>query len=265
VTTKNHYYSIAISERVVFLLDSINTSITLARLVQNRETSENRLAVANASLERTTLSLLSFEAEYGTIVPDREMEELMSVLADMKSRYVEANLTASAIRSGIRYGTTAQILELETQAEALRGAIEMLETGSSSEMGGVNLGPGIRNLPPALIEYARLRTDLEMQLKMVAALELQVGQAIIQEENIQSSIRILDPPLHPGWKSSPKRLFIWIQVFVVAFGFLCVYIFGRERWHTMREENPHAWKKWDDLLQDVRGDFRRKGSKRGKV
>lgn len=259
VTTGKPLYSVEISEQVIFLLDSINTSITLARYRTSRESTENQLIVAQAALENTTAEILRFEDEYGTILPNEEVAHVMSVLAEMKGRYIETTLTASAVRNGIRSGTTSQLLELETTAEALRQSIEMIESGSSS--GNVNLGVGLSNLPPAMIQYARLQTDFEMQLRLVAALELQVEQALVQEANIESSLRILDPPRHPGWKSKPKRLYIWIELFIVTFVFLLVFLYSRERWHQLRRENPETWEKWNNLKQEIRNDFRRKKRK----
>lgn len=260
VTTKNPLYSVEVSERVIFLLDSINTSITRARFEESRALTENQLTAARAALESTTARLLSFEGEYGTIMPEEEITELMSVLAEMKGRYIETTLMANAIRNGIRYGTTAQILELETEAQALSEAIAMIESGSGT--GGVDIGPGLSNLPPALIEYARLRTDFEMHLKMVSALELQVEQARVQEDNIVSSIRILDPPRHPGWKSKPKRLYIWIETFIIAFLMICAFLFARERADEMKRDHPEAWEKWNSLLREMAEDMKFRGKKK---
>lgn len=254
VSTGDPFYSIAVSERVVFLLDSINTSVTLSRLEQSRDLTENQLTVAQAALERTSSQLIGFEAEYGSLMPEEEITEIMSVLAEMKGRYLEATLTANAIRNGMRYGTNTQIIEMETEAQALKEAIAMIEEGSV-EGSDVNLGPGLRNLPPALIEYARLKTDFEMNLRMVAALELQVEQARIQEANVSSSLRILDPPRHPGWKSKPKKMFIWLEVFVFAFALLCAFLFAREKWYDFEKRDPEAWKKWNDVKEDIRKDL----------
>lgn len=257
VTTGDPYYSVDVSERVVFLLDSINTDITLTRYRESRQITENQLQVSRAALERTTASLVGFEEEYGSIMPEEEIIELMGVMAEMKGRYIETTLMANAIRNGIRYGTTAQILELETEARALSQAITMIETGSD-EYSDLNMGPGISQLPPAVIEYARLRTDFEMHLKMAAALELQVEQALIQEANVKSSIRLLDPPRHPGWKSKPKKLYIWIEVFLAASILLGAFIFSREKMLALKEEKPEVWAKWDEMFRDIRGDFKRK-------
>ncbi|MCK5786132.1 MAG: hypothetical protein KAH54_06205 [Candidatus Sabulitectum sp.] len=260
VTAGKPMYAVEIAEQVLFLLDSINTSITLSRFQTSRESTENQLAVARTGLETTTAAILRFEEEYGTIMPDAEIAHVMAVLAEMKGRYIETTLMASAIRNGIRSGTTSQLLELETTAEALRQSIEMIETGSSPD--GVDIGLGLSNLPPAMIQYARLQTDFEMQLKMSTALELQVEQALIQEANITSSLRILDPPRHPGWKSKPKRLYIWIELFLVTSVFLGIFLFSRERWYQLHLEDPESWNKWNNLKKDIRNDFRRKKRKK---
>ncbi len=256
VTTGNPMYSVEVSERVVFLLDSINTSITMARYITSRESTENQLSVASAELDNTTEKLLHFEEEYGTIMPNDELSQVMTVLAEMKGRYIETTMMANAVRNGIRSGTTAQILELDATAEALRQSIDLIENGSSS--GGVDLGIGLGNLPPAMIEYARLQTDFEMQLKMTTAFELRVQQALIQESSITSSLRILDPPRDPGWKSKPKRLYIWIELFLITSVVLIAFLYSREKWYELKVENPETWNKWNNVKQDIRNDFRRK-------
>jgi len=254
VTSGKPLFSVELSEKIVFLLDSINTSITLARFSESRENTENQLAIARTGLENTIAAMLRFEEEYGTIMPNEEVAQVMSVLADMKGRYIETTLMASAVRNGIRSGTTSQLLELDATASALRQAIQVIESGSTT--GGVDMGIGLSNLPPAMIQYAMLQTDFEMQLMMSSALELQVEQAIIQETTIASSLRILDPPRHPGWKSKPKRLYIWIELFLVTMVILVIFLYSRERWHQLQQENPETWEKWNSLKKEIRNDFR---------
>ncbi len=254
ITSGKPLFSVELSEKIVFLLDSINTSITLARFTESRENTENQLAIARTGLENTIAAMLRFEEEYGTIMPNEEVAQVMSVLADMKGRYIETTLMASAVRNGIRSGTTSQLLELDATASALRQAIQVIENGSTA--GGVDMGIGLSNLPPAMIQYAMLQTDFEMQLMMSSALELQVEQAIIQEATIASSLRILDPPRHPGWKSKPKRLYIWIELFIVTMVILVIFLYSRERWHQLQQENPETWEKWSSLKKEIRNDFR---------
>lgn len=256
VTSGDPMYSVELSNRVVFLLDSINTSVTLARYGESREIIENQLAVAEVNLENTTAALLLFEEEYGTIRPDFEIEELIVTLTELKSRYIETSFAVSAIKNGIRSGTTTQILELEARADALRNSIQAVESGSS--VNGISLGIDIRDLPPAVLEYAKLKTDFEVQLRMVSTLRIQAVQALIQEENIVSSLRLLDPPRHPGWKSKPKKIYIWLQVFLLTVVFLAVFLFSRERWYKLRREYPEDWNKWNELKQSIRNDFKRK-------
>ncbi len=260
VSTSDPLYSVEVSSRIIFLLDSINTSITIARLQESRDVTENQLAVAQASLQNTTALMLQFEDDYGTILPNEELVQVMGILAEMKGRYIEASLLASSVRNGLRYGTNAQLLELESTAQALKQSIDLIENGSPS--GDVSMGAGLSNLPPAMIQYARLQTDFEMQLRMTTALELQVDQSLSQEQDIASSLRILDPPKHPGWKSKPKRLFIWIEVFLLTSVFLAAFLFGREKWNRLEIENPEEWNKWNNLKQEIKGDFRKTKEKR---
>jgi hypothetical protein len=64
--------------------------------------------------------------------------------------------------------------------------------------------------------------------------------------------------MHPGWKSKPKRLYIWIELFIITSIILVVFLYSREKWYELKVENPETWNKWNNMKQDIRNDFRRK-------
>ncbi len=256
VTTGSPEFSIQVSEEVVAALDSVNIWVLSQRQTEDRILLERQLRAADSTLSATSAALLEFEETYGFIEPNAVLTQLMDVLAEMKTRYLEAAVAANAARNGIRAGNSASLSELEAEAAAIRRAIDQIESGSS--VGNLEIGIQVDKLPVAMLEYARLRTDYEVQLKMVSMLAISLQQAQIQEASIHSTLRVLDTPGHPGWKSKPKKLLIWIEVFLATFFILCCYLLARERWHTMRREKPEAWSTWNDLFSEIRSDFRRK-------
>ena len=79
-----------------------------------------------------------------------------------------------------------------------------------------------------------------------------------EEQKEQPAVRVLDPPRHPGWKSKPKKLYIWLEVFFVAFILLYAYLLMCENLRIMKQENPEAYKDWDNLISDMKGDLKKK-------
>lgn len=257
VTTGSPEYSIQVSEEVVAALDSINLWVISSRNAEDRLTLESQLTSASNTLALTSSQLIEFENTYGFIEPSAALEQLIMVLSEMKAQYIEAVISAHALRSNLRTGTTASLLELEAKARGLQSAISEIEAGNTTGVVG-DIGVRYDLLPTALIEYARLKTDYEIQLKLVSMLSVSLQQLVAQEASLPPTLRILDSPEDPGWKSKPKKLLIWIEVFAGTLLLMCSYLLARERWQELRAEKPEVWNRWNDLLTDVRSDFRRK-------
>ncbi len=256
VTTGDPLYSVQVSERVVFVLDSLNTWITTTRATRARELTEVRLESADSLLSRASADLAAFEIERGLISPDAQLDELITGLADLKRQYLEYTAQARAISAGYGMGGTAASLEMERRAAALLGIIREIERGSAPA-GMDSLFPAIslEDFPAVQFEYARLRSDYEMALQLSTALRLSLEQARVEEGRDGGTIRLLDEPSPPGWKSKPKKLLIWLEVFGVALALLLTFLFARENVRHLRAERPEAWARWEELFSDIRRDF----------
>ncbi|HOD19443.1 MAG TPA: Wzz/FepE/Etk N-terminal domain-containing protein [Candidatus Fermentibacter daniensis] len=257
VTTGDPFYSVQVSERVVFVLDSLNTWIASSRAERACELTQMRLQAADSLLANATDDLAAFEAERGLISPEEQLGELITSLAEMKRQYMEYRAAAQAISAGYGMGGTAASLEMERRAAAILEMIRELESGAVPT-GMDSLFPAISlaDFPAAQFEYARLRSDYEMALQLTAALRLSLEQARVEERRPGGTIRLLDEPSHPGWKSKPKKLLIWLEVFGIAATLLLTFLFVRENVRQIRKDRPESWAKWEELFSDMRRDFR---------
>ncbi len=252
-TFRDPDYAVKVSQAVVATLDSINDYINVDRLRQARVFLEQRLTLAASNLEETTRAIKAFEEKYNLIAPEEELQGYIATLADLKARYITLITEIAAMRRGINGSPGPTILYKEREAEQLRTVIDMLEKGEPA--------PGYEDMMPDLnmkeisdvaLEYARLKVDHEMLLQVVSVLKVSLYEAIAAEARQQTRIRVLDPPKHPGWKSKPKKLFIWLEVFLLAFVGLFGYLLARENISRMRYENPSQWEPWDKLIRDIR-------------
>jgi uncharacterized protein involved in exopolysaccharide biosynthesis len=262
VTTGDPWYSVEVSERVVAVLDSINASISLSRATLAREYLELRSAAAESLLSSATVDLRSFEQQYGIVLLDQEMGAFIQSLTNLKQRYMELLSQAGAIRSGIAGSSSAAALLKEREAANLLGVIEMLETGVAPP-GYEEMLPSISvdAFPEIQFQYARLQANYEMSLELAGVISVSLQQAIIEESREQHPVRVLDPPMHPGWKSRPKRIYIWLEVFAVACLFLFGFLLVRENYFRMKQEKPEEWSRWNGLFSEIRGDLTMKKKK----
>jgi capsule polysaccharide export protein KpsE/RkpR len=259
VTAGDPEFAVDVSERVVFLLDSLNAWVSRSRATLSREIAQMRLASAESLLAISTASLAQFSRETGVLEPDMQLGQLVDALAEMKRQYFEYKAGARAIASGYGMGGTAASLEMERRADAILGIIRQLESG--------NLPAGMDSVFPAVsmedfaqlqFEYARLRSDYEMALQMSALMRISLQQSLVEERRADPTIRVLDAPANPGWKSKPKKILIWAEVFAITLAALLVFLFSRENVRHMRETAPEKWRRWQELFDEMKADFGRR-------
>jgi tyrosine-protein kinase Etk/Wzc len=262
-TAKDPMYAVDVSDRILFLLDSINVDINTSRLQMSRRLLEGRVASADSFLAASKEALLQFEDTSGVVELETEAEELISLLIETKGTYLQYASEAQAIRDGLAHGSNAMIYQLDRQAAAVKEIVDMLESGETPSFGtGVGFAYPLSEIPDLAVEYARLKSDYEVALQMSAMLRVQLEQALVQENTVEQTIRLLDAPMHPGWKSKPKKLYIWIEFFLIACFFLSAYLVARDRIRQLRLARPEDWQPWDRLIGEMRNDFRRKKKRR---
>jgi len=260
VTTGNPWYSVEVSQRVVAVLDSLNIAISTSRSHTSRVLLERQLAGADSLLEASSESLAVFQDRYGIVSPEEEVTQLVTTLAQLKQQYLELQASAAALGSGFGGGGTTAALEFQRRAAAILGVIRQMESGTySAAIDSAFPSLSLDQYPAVVFQYARLRSDYEMALRMTSTLRVSLQQTIVQEDNPSPSVRLLDAPAHPGWKSKPRKIIIWAEVFVVALVLLVTFIFMRERIWQFQRESPGKWREWQELLSEMKGDLRRGG------
>lgn len=260
-TAGDPWYAVEISESIIATLDSINSEINTSRLEQTTAFLEVRKMNADSLLDSAVTNLQIFEEEHGIFFPDEELQVFIENIAELKRQYIIFLTDASAIRAGISGDYSPVALLKERQAQELLEVIRMLESGNPAE----GYDEILSSISPdkysdIQYEYAGLRADYEMTLRMSAGASLSYQQAVVAEGREQQSIRVLDPPSHPGWKSKPKRSYIILEVFLLAFISLFGFLIARENVRDLMKKRPQQWEPWRKLLGEIRRDisFRRK-------
>ena len=260
-TASNPWYAVEVSESIIATLDSINSEINISRLEQTTAFLEVRKMSADSLLNNSVVNLQIFEEEHGILFPDEELQVFIESIAELKTQYILLLTDASAIRAGISGDYSPVALLKERQAQELLEVMRMLESGNPVE----GYDDILSSMSPdqfSIIqyEYAGLRSDYEMALRLSVGANMSLQQAIVAEGREQQSIRVLDPPSHPGWKNKPKRSYIIPEVFLLAFLSLFGFLIARESIRDVIKEHPQQWEPWRKLLEEIRRDisFRRK-------
>jgi len=255
-TSGDPWYSVEISNSIIATLDSINSEINTSRLVQSRVFLEQRMRMADSLLESATANLQSFEQEYGVISPEEEFTVFIENIVELKRQYIGFLTQAAAIRAGITGGNSPTALFLERRAGKLLDVIKMLESGNPAEgYEDIMISMSPDQYSTIQYEYASYRADFEMALTLSGVVRASLQQAIVAEHREQPSVRVLDPPRHPGWKSKPKRILILLEVFLLSFISLFGFLIARENILETKEKKPELWEPWRKLFAEIRKDF----------
>ena len=263
VTTSSPMYSVRLSDRVVAVLDSTVNEIYSSRASSNRRFLERQIARVDSIRSVAADSLRVFERQHGVVALEAELTAFVSNLADLKSDYLRAAARAQALRNALGGPTTAS-RELDLRAQSLMDVIDMLEKGEvPAGYEEMETGFTLSEVPDMQFRYIRHQSTFETAQKMSSMLALNYQQAVLEETRSESNVRLLDPPMHPGWKSKPKKLLIWIEVFLVSLLFIVAYVLVRERIRQLRREKPEVWSRWAELGEDIRSDLTFWRGKRG--
>jgi len=263
VTTSSPMYSVRLSDRVVAVLDSTVNEIYSSRASSNRRFLERQIARVDSIRSVAADSLRVFERQHGVVALEAELTAFVSNLADLKSDYLRAAARAQALRNALGGPTTAS-RELDLRAQSLMDVIDMLEKGEvPAGYEEMETGFTLSEVPDMQFRYIRHQSTFETAQKMSSMLSLNYQQAVLEETRSESNVRLLDPPMHPGWKSKPKKLLIWIEVFLVSLLFIVAYVLVRERIRQLRREKPEVWSRWAELGEDIRSDLTFWRGKRG--
>ena len=207
-------------------------------------------------LAASSNALTDFEERYDLVAPEQEIIEYITHLSELKTEYMTLLTEISALRQGISGASSPAILFKQRRAEQLLDVIRMLESGVAA--------PGYEEVMPSInrsvlhdinFEYANLLANYEMSLVYYNTIRISLQEAIAAEEKDLQPVRVLDPPRHPGWKSKPKKVYIWIEVFLLAIVSLIGFLIIRENIRTAKLERPEAWKPWQTLLSEIKRDF----------
>ncbi|OPL19745.1 MAG: hypothetical protein AVO35_01860 [Candidatus Aegiribacteria sp. MLS_C] len=263
-TFRDPEYAVDVSRQIVATLDSINSEITSSRLQQARIFLEQRAMMAESSLISAGDAIRRFEERYGLVAPEEEMLNYISTLAQLKTEYATLMTEITALRRGITGAPGTTLLFKERRAAEILTVIGMLESGQPAPgYEGIMPPVTMEEFPDVSLEYAILRADYEMSLQITNAVKISLQEAVAAESRQQTHIRVLDPPRHPGWKSKPRKLLIWIEVFLIAFVGLFFFLVARENLRRVKRENPALWEPWSRLIEDIRRELffwkRRKG------
>jgi uncharacterized protein involved in exopolysaccharide biosynthesis len=204
VTDENRWLSANLANGYASELDQflqVNTN-TAAR--KRREYLDQRLADARRRLERSENAFLAYQVAHQLPMmrPDDAADGLSALLGEKTQREIELG-TLEAVSTGP-----------SPRAEQLREELRQVDRQ-------------IERIPPASTALGRLARDVKIQEKIVLVLTEEHESARLLELRNVATVELVDSARPPIRKSAPRRSWVAIAAFLLAFAGNCVVVWAR--------------------------------------
>lgn len=222
VYDKDPVKSKEMSEFLIAQLDKINIAMNRQNAKNQRDFIQERYEASSAELIIVEDSLKQFQDIYG-LSPEIQVKEIseleIKLEAEIESEKIKLELLQKIISPG------------EDEVQYQRDKINVLERRlfdlQNSTDGSSKLQ--LKGTPDIVLNFIRLKRNVEIQNKILSVLLPLYEQAKIEEKKEIPTIIVLDQPFVPDEKSKPKRLTSIFVVMVLGFIFSYGFFFIKKQ------------------------------------
>jgi capsule polysaccharide export protein KpsE/RkpR len=234
-------------------LDRLMAEVSTSSARRERIFLEQRLGAVKADLDLASKQLSEFSSKNATLDLNVQGKAMLEAAATLQGELIAAEsqlrgLEAIYAPSNVRVRSLrARISELQSQLQKLGGS----STKPDKAEGDEALYPSIRQLPVLGLTYLDLYRRAKIEEAVFETLTKQYELAKVQEAKEIPTVRVLDVPLVPEKKTSPKRLQIIFAASFLAFLIGVTWLAARMKWEALDPADPRKL-----LLEEVFGTVR---------
>lgn len=215
-------------------LDSLNKKFTSAHATSYRNFIEKRYLKNLEDMKNVETEFKEFQKKYKIYAVPEQLQVAFQIIAEFEGQLAKKELEAELIK--ISQGSNSPNLKIiEEEVTLLKNKINDLTSGKSNTNESL-LYYSFKDIPSLQIEYLRLYREIEIQNKLLEFTLPMYEQAVMEEKKDIPSIIVLDQPLIPEMKDSPKKAFIIIAI-VMLFFFIHIFLVFRAESIILKNEN----------------------------
>lgn len=188
-----------ITDFLISELNKINIEISIQNARDNRIFIEDRYKLVQIELKEAEDSLEYFQNKFG-IAPDLQIQAALKgeieLEIEIKSEEIKLDLLKKILSPD-----QSEILNQEEKISLLKKQVEDMQN-NSYEDNKLN----IKGSPKIILEFIRIKRNVEIQNKILTTLIPLFEKAKIDENKLTPTIQVIDYPTVPERKTKPKRL-----------------------------------------------------------
>jgi len=207
---------------LIFQLNKINVELNVQDARNNRIYIEERYTLAKLDLRKAEDSLQSYQTIYG-VAPEIKVEAALKgeigLELEIRSEEVKLELMKKIL--------TSDQPEIKTQEQKIIELRKQLNEISDSDYETNKMS--LKNSPQIVMNYLRLKRNVEIQNKILITLLPILEQSKISENRLTPTILTIDSPQVADRKSKPKRLTAVLIFSILSFILSYLYYFVKSR------------------------------------
>lgn len=232
----------AIAGAYVDQLNTMITQLSTSSARRERVFLEERLKTVKQDLESAEKNFSQFASKNGAIDITEQGKAIVEAGATLEGQLIAAQSELQGLKqiytdNNVRVrATEARISELHRQLEKLGGTANTSSgtTGTATDM----MYPSLRQLPILGVPFADLYRKLKVEETVYETLTKEYELAKVEEAKETPTVKVLDPPEVPEWKSYPPRLLLMILGTFLSLGLATFWVLGKWRWRAVATDDP---------------------------
>jgi len=216
-----------IADYMISELNKINIELNVQNARNNRVFIEERYRIVKEALTVYEDSLERFQNENG-ISPDLKVQAVSKIEIELQAEIKSEEVKLELLRK-ILSPEESEIVSQHAKIEALKKQLLEIQNSNQSEN-----DLGLKGAPKVIIDFYRLKREVEIQNKILVTLIPMLEQAKIEENRDTPTILVVDSPFIPDKKSKPKRMIMIFLMFASCFIISYSYYFVKEKFKGIK-------------------------------
>ena len=214
-------------EFMVNQLNSINTELNVLNARNNREFIEGRYELAKQELSSKEDSLRDYQDRFG-IAPDLQVQAAVKAEIELESEIRSEEIKLEILKKILAPDESEIKIQNQKIEELSRQLSNIQNNGDDTDV------LTLKGKPEIVLNYLRLKRNVEIQNKILTTLIPLLEQARIEEKRETPSVLVLDPPAVPDKKVKPKRAITVLILMFITGVMTFLYFILKDKWRYVK-------------------------------
>lgn len=206
------------------IVDSLNIKLNIEQAKNNRSFVEKRFFKTEEDIKNAEEEYYKFQKEYSAFEVTEQIKASIFASAELETDLFKKEILLNTIKNRISPSSPTYI-DLEYQIIAIKEKLK--EFNSKTDKSSIFLS--FKDIPDLQLKYVRLYREMEIQNKILEFIYPMYEQAKIDEKKSTPTLLKIDQAVAAQLKYAPKKAFIILGFFFLAFFLFIIIVFRGEK------------------------------------